>query len=116
MSNLEVSKLQADERKRMRTTCGDICRSCVSSKTIPDKITLQSSVLKKYPQLEYTDTQKNVHVHNMDVMINTYICDKGHIWTVNVSMNKCWCVPEKIQNPISSGFDYLRNSPMASSK
>ena len=117
MANIENSKLRTDERKNMKTTYGDICRSCCSLKIVPDTITLQSSILREYPRMEYTDTQKNNHIHNMNVIANTYICDRGHTWTVNVSMNKCWCVLDKIQSPVNSPrFDCLRNSPMASLK
>lgn len=108
------SKLQTDERKNMKTTPGDICKVCSSLKIVPNKIILQSSILREFPQLEYTDTQKNAHVHNMDVIINTYVCNKGHTWTTNISMNKCWCI--SVQESVHSGFGYLRNSPMVSLK
>lgn len=113
--NLEILKDsvdKTDERKNMKTVNGDVCRSCIIEKEIPNAITLQSSTIKQYPPVDFIDTNKIKHFHDMNVTINTYACDRGHRWTTNISMNKCWCIAEKIQSS-ECKLNYLRSSPMA---
>lgn len=105
-----------DIRKNIKTVDGDICRECIIHKIIPTRIWYES-VVNPFPKLEYTDTQQLFHSHNMDITVNTYHCDNGHTWTVNISMNKCWCIIDRVQ-PIrslsitnTSQINYLRNSP-----
>ena len=115
-STAHNSRIQADERKNMKTINGNICVACISNKLIPDSIMLVSSILREFPSIEYTDTQLNNHKHDMNVLVNTYQCSERHVWITNISMNKCWCIPEKINinPPINPPrFDYLRHSPIA---
>jgi hypothetical protein len=115
LESIKHTREQTDERKGMKTITGNICKKCAISKIIPTEI-ISTSVLKEYPTLEYTDTQKNIHIHNMNVLVHTYRCSNDHEWIVNISMNKCWCVVEKntyMSTTDSPRFDCLRNSPIA---
>jgi hypothetical protein len=113
MNMLNDSIVRTDERKNMKTVNGDVCRSCIMEKEIPTTITLNSSELRVYPPVDFIDTHRFRHIHDMNVLVNTYACNRGHCWTINISMNKCWCIAEKIQSNDSSKLNYLRSSPMA---
>lgn len=110
LRRLSEGTLEIEERRNIKTVSGDFCRQCVREKKIPDYID-STPILKRFPKVEYIDTNGDAHVHNMDILVNSYKCSNEHEWVYNISMNRCWCSADKFPRFESEKLKYKVSRP-----